>query len=200
MKPVRAMLLGAALLGGASTWAAAQAMVPIQFGWQHHDDDDRQAFRDGYQQGRWDAQHRRSADYRTTGRWREADDVRAYRNGYLQGYREVNVGWRGDRDRDGDGDHDRDDGYYGGNRGRGPNGIYYLNTARQFGMQDGFNDGQNDRRTGHSYRPTHDGNYKHADRGYDPRLGNKNDYKTAYRNAYVQAYQNGYNGGPWQRR
>lgn len=192
MKHVRTMLLGAALIGGASTWAAAQAIVPIQFGWQHHDDDDRQAFREGYQQGRSDAAHRRSADYRATGRWREADDVRAYRNGYLQGYREVSAAWRGDGDRDGDGDHDRDD------RGRGP--IFFVNTARQFGMQDGFNAGLQDRRTGHGFRPTRGGNYKHADRGYDRRFGSKNDYKRAYREAYAQGYQNGYNGGPWQRR
>ncbi|MGH9569196.1 MAG: hypothetical protein ACRD4F_06135, partial [Candidatus Angelobacter sp.] len=62
------------------------------------------------------------------------------------------------------------------------------------------NDGQNDRRTGHSFRPTHDSNFKHADRGYDGRFGNKDAYRQAYRNAYSQAYQSGYNGGPWQRR
>lgn len=198
MKPLRAMLLGAALIGSASMWAAAQVVVPrVQFGWQHHDDD-RQAFQEGYQQGRWDAQQRRSADYRATGRWREADDVQAYRNGYLQGYREVRATWQGDRDRDGD--HDRDDGYYGGDRDRGRGPIFFLNTARQFGMQDGFNDGLNDRRSGHSFRPTHNRNYKHADRGYDRSFGNKNDYKRTYRDAYAQAYQNGYNGGPWQRR
>jgi hypothetical protein len=201
MKYMRAMLLGSAVICGASALAAAQAVVPVQWGWQHHDDDDRQAFRDGYRQGHWDAEHRRAANYDARGRWREADDVRAFRSGYIRGYREVNAGWRGDGDHDrDDDDRDRDGGYYGGGRGRGPNGIYYMNSARQFGSQDGFNDGVNDRRTGHSYRPTHDGSYKHADRGYDPRFGNKNDYKAAYREAYVQAYQNGYNGGPWQRR
>src|SRR5512146_1433175 len=119
MKPLRALLLGAALIGSASMSAAAQVVVPrVQFGWQHQNDD-RQAFQEGYQQGRWDAQQRRSADYRATGRWREADDVQAYRNGYLQGYREVRATWQGDRDRDRDGDRDRDDGYYGGDRDRG---------------------------------------------------------------------------------
>jgi len=191
MKYLRTMLLGSAVICGVSGLAAAQAVVPVQWGWGHHDDDDRQAFRDGYQQGRWDAQHRYPANYNARGRWREGDDIRAFQNGYIHGYREVNAAWRGD------GDGDRDDGYYGGGR---PNGIYYMGPARQFGSQDGFNDGVNDRRTGHSYRPTHAGNYKHADRGYDRSFGNKNDYKAAYREAYVQAYQNGYNGGPFQRR
>ena len=193
MKYLRAMLLGSAVMCGVSTLAAAQAVVPVQWGWGHHDDDDRQAFRDGVQQGRWDAQHRYPANYNARGRYREGDDIRAFQNGYIRGYREVNATWRR-----GDGDGDEDDGYYGGNRR--PSGIYYMNTARSFGSQDGLNDGVNDRRTGHSYRPTHDGNYKHADRGYDRSFGNKNDYKAAYREAYVQAYQNGYNGGPFYRR
>lgn len=194
MKYVRAMLLGVAVIGGISSLAAAQARVPIQWGWQYHDDDDRQAFREGYGQGRWDAEHRYPANYRAAGRWHEADDVRAYRNGYVQGYREVSAYWRNDRDHDGD---DDDNDY---DRGRGRNALYFLAVARQNGMQDGFNDGLNDGRTGHSYRPTHGGNYKHADRGYDSRGCSRDDYRRAYRDAYLQAYQNGYNGGPWQRR
>jgi hypothetical protein len=56
--------------------------------------------------------------------------------------------------------------------------------------------------SGHSFRPTHDGNYKHADRGYNG--GDKNYYKQAYRQAYEQGYQQGYNSGggrrgPWWR-
>ena len=47
--------------------------------------------------------------------------------------------------------------------------------------------------------PGHDSNYKHADRGYDPRSGNKNDYKAYYRQAYEQGYQQGYNSNPWRR-
>jgi len=99
-----------------------------------------------------------------------------------------------DRDRDWDRDRDRDrDGYYGryGNRN-------YAN-ARQFGYQDGFNDGRNDRATGHSFRPTHDSNYKHADRGYYG-YGDRNYYKQMYRQAYEQGYQQGYNSGGYGRR
>lgn len=197
MKYFRAMLVGATLLTGASTWAAAQAVVPIQWGWGQRDNDDRAAFRDGYRQGRWDAEHGQRANYGYTGRWRENDDRLAFRNGYIRGYREVNSAYRGSGPYDRDGDHDRDDGYR-GPYGRGGFGNYAAN-ARQFGYQDGLNDGQNDRRTGHSFRPTHDSNYRHADRGYDG-FGNKDYYKQAYRDAYSQGYQNGYNGGPWQRR
>lgn len=195
MKYLRAVMLGATLMTGAATWVAAQAIVPMQ-GWQYHnDDDDRQAFREGYRQGKWDARNGRRPDARTY-RWREEDDRRAYANGYIRGYREVNAEWR----ERGDGDGDEDDGYGRGGWGWGRDRGNYANSARQYGMQDGFNDGQRDRQTGHSYRPTHDDNYKHADRGYDYRFGNKNDYKQAYRDAYSQGYQQGYNGGVWQRR
>lgn len=98
----------------------------------------------------------------------------------------VPVQWR-------DGDHDRDDGYY--NRG------YYGNSAaRRFGYQDGYEDGLNDRRTGHSYRPMHDSSFRHADRGYERNFGSKNYYKQVYREAYEQGYSRGYNTNPWYRR
>ena len=56
--------------------------------------------------------------------------------------------------------------------------------ARQYGYQDGINDGSRDRRTGHSNRPTQDSNYKHADHGYSSSYGDKNYYKQSYRQAY----------------
>lgn len=193
MRYTRALVLGAALLTSGATFATAQAIVPVQWGWQHRDDDDRQAFRDGMQSGRWDAEHRRRSDWDSNCRYREGDDRRAYQSGYERGYREVNVGYGGGGYYGGDGDRDRDDRY-----GRGYGG-YGLNAARQYGYQDGINDGVGDRRNGHSFRPGHDNNYKHADRGYDPRFGNKNDYKASYRQAYEQGYQQGYNGNPWRR-
>ena len=188
MRYTRALVLGAALLTSGATFAAAQAIVPVQWGWQHRDDDDRQAFRDGLQSGRWDAEHRRRSDWDNNCRYRENDDRQAYRSGYERGYREVGYSYS-DRDRDGD----RDDGY-----GRGYR-DYGFNAAKQYGYQDGINDGAADRRTGHSFRPGHDNNYKHADRGYDSRFGNKNEYKAYYRQAYEQGYQQGYNGNPWRR-
>jgi hypothetical protein len=193
MKHIKAMVLGAALVTGSATLAAAQAVVPVQWGWGQRDNDDRQAFREGYWQGQWDARHNRRF-YPNSNRWRERDDREAYRNGYERGFRE-NTGYRGgDWDRDGDRDRGGYGGGYGGNRG------YGLNAARQNGYQDGLNDGARDRRTGHSNRPTQGDNYKHADRGYIPTYGNKDYYKQAYREAYSNAYEQGYNTGVFQRR
>src|SRR5579884_1411576 len=173
MKYMRAVLFGAALVTGITTFASAQAVVPVQYRY-----DDRQAFNDGYRQGRWDAIHRHHFDPNDNG-WR-GDDRRAYREGYERGFREIDGGYRG--------------GYaYNG-------GGYDLRSAREFGYQDGLNDGAYDRRTGHSNRPTHWDNYKQADRGYIPTYGNRNYYKDAYREAYLNGYQQGYNSWVYERR
>jgi hypothetical protein len=188
MRYVRAVVLGAAMLSGSVVFAGAQMMVPMQQ--QYRDYDDRAAFRNGYKQGVWDARHGRQANL-NTGRYREADDLRAYREGYIKGFREVRGEWRDEWGR-GDRDHDRDDGYRDRN--------WVADYARRMGKQDGFNDGMNDRNTGHSYRPTHDSSYKHADNGYQGRFGNKNEYKAFYREGYVQGYQQGYNNPTYHRR
>jgi hypothetical protein len=198
MKHMKAMLLGAALMAGTTTLAMAQSVVPVQWGWGHRDDDDRQAFRDGFNQGQQDARHNRRFNP-DTNRWREGDDRHAYRSGYERGFQQNggynNGGWG--RDRDGD----RDRGIYGhGSGGYGGYSGYGGNAAQQYGYQDGLNDGARDRRSGHSNRPTQDGNYKHADRGYNSSYGNKDYYKQAYRQAYENGYQQGYNsGGGWRR-
>jgi hypothetical protein len=176
----------------------AQSVVPVQWGWGQRDNDDRQAYRDGFNRGQEDARHNRRFDPDDS-RWRERDDRQAYRSGYERGFRQNsgynNGGWG--RDRDGDGDRD-DRGVYG--RGNGGYGGYGDNAARQYGYQDGINDGARDRRSGHSNRPTQDSNYKHADRGYSSSYGNKDYYKQAYRQAYERGYQEGYNsGGGWRR-
>jgi opacity protein-like surface antigen len=170
MRYMRAMLLGAALAGAAASVAAAQNLVPVQF---YQDRDDREAFREGYRQGQWDAHHGRRPDAEAN-RWREGNDRRSYREGYFRGYREIEAGVRYDGDRYREG---------------------YADSPRRFGYQDGYNDGLNDRRTGHSFRPTHDDNYRHADRGYSPGFGNKNYYKQIYREGYEQGYRQGYDSG-----
>ncbi|MGZ4872956.1 MAG: hypothetical protein ACXVK3_14050 [Candidatus Angelobacter sp.] len=202
MKYMKGMLLSAALMAGTSTLAMAQSVVPVQWGWGQRDNDDRQAFRDGFNQGQSDARHNRRFNPDNS-RWRERDDRQAYRSGYERGFQQSGGGYRNDRDRDGnrdrDGDRGRggwDRGGYGGYGGSG----YGANSARQYGYQDGINDGARDRRTGHSNRPTQDSNYKHADRGYNSSFGNKDYYKQAYRQAYESGYQQGYNsGGGWRR-
>jgi hypothetical protein len=196
MKYARVMLMGTALLTGGATLASAQAVVvPVQWGWGHRDNDDRQAFREGFEQGRWDAQHGRRANANNN-RWREEDDRRAFRDGYMRGFNEAGGGGFYGGYNGGYGDRDRD-----WDRGRGGwGGNYGMNRAREFGYQDGVRDGQHDRATGHSYRPTHDDNFKHGDRGYQSNMGNKDYYKNSYRQAYQDGYQRGYNNGPVYRR
>jgi hypothetical protein len=197
MKHMKAMLLGAALMAGTTTLAVAQSVVPVQWGWGQRDNDDRQAFRDGFNQGQSDARHNRRFNPNNS-RWRERDDREAYRSGYERGFQQTG-GYRNDRDRDGD----RDRGSWGlgrgGNGGYGTGG-YGANSARQYGYQDGINDGARDRRSGHSNRPTQDSNYKHADHGYNSSFGDKNYYKQSYRQAYESGYQQGYNSGGGYRR
>ena len=76
----------------------------------------------------------------------------------------------------------------------------FFHALKEIGYQDGLNDGAYDLRSGHSYRPKHGDNYKHADRGYIPTYGNKNYYKEAYREAYMNGYQQGFNSQVYQRR
>lgn len=75
---------------------------------------------------------------------------------------------------------------------------FYAN-AKDFGYQDGYSDGKNDRLTGHSYRPTHDSNFKHGDRGFYPGYGDHNYYKQLYRRAYEDGYDRGYNSERFRR-
>ncbi|HLW53561.1 MAG TPA: hypothetical protein VKW06_12030 [Candidatus Angelobacter sp.] len=165
MRYLRAVMLGAAILGASATWAAAQNLVMVQYG----DRDDRQVFREGYRQGQGDARRGRGADPDDT-RWREGDDRRAFREGYMRGYGDV----RG--------------GYYTVRESAG----YDLESVRHIGFEDGVNDGRIDRRTGHSFRPTHDSNFKHADRGYFPGFGGRDYYKQIYREGYENGYRQGY--------
>jgi hypothetical protein len=64
-------------------------------------------------------------------------------------------------------------------------------NAAHWGYQDGFNDGSHDRATGHSFRPTHDSNYKHAPEYGHPPI-RRDEYKNIYREAYVHGYEKGY--------
>jgi hypothetical protein len=63
--------------------------------------------------------------------------------------------------------------------------------AARVGFQDGQNDGSHDRATGHSFRPTHDSDYKHAPEYGHPDIS-RGQYKNVYRDAYVRGYEKGY--------
>jgi len=95
-------------------------------------------------------------------------------------------------------------GPYGPYRGEKPGGGYYGGgydrrgggTAYQIGVEDGRRDGERDAFSGHSFRPTHSGNFHHADRGYRHEYGPKQLYKDAYRSGYTEGYRAGYGQGP----
>jgi hypothetical protein len=159
-----------------------------------HDADDRYSnpewreHRRFYDQGIRDAQEDREHHrgfYIRERRWDDARDRDAYIAGYRAGFGDAGGSrWRDPDDRGG---------WYG-------NGSYRGNgqaRAYNFGYQDGDRDGAQDRRTGHSFRPTHDDNYKHADRGYNSFFGSKQQYKNEYRDGYTRGYQRGYNSGRW---
>jgi hypothetical protein len=175
---------------------AALMAIPAsaqQWNWQERDNDDHRwrdndrdrghdrdhdlnsaAYRDGFNDGARDRQRNRGSrpDVR---RWKHDDDRRAYYSGYRAGYngsRPNTRGWQ--------------------QNGRGSYG--YGNQAGQIGFQDGLNDGQRDRQSGHNFRPTDSGAYKHADHGYNSSFGNKDQYKQEYRQANASGYQRGYSG------
>src|SRR5712672_2136263 len=118
MKHMKAMLLSAALMAGTTNLAVAQSVVPMQWGWGQRDNDDRQAFREGFNQGQQDARHNRRFNPNNS-RWRERDDRQAYRSGYERGFQQTggyrNSDWGRDRDRDGDRDDRGRGGWGGGN-------------------------------------------------------------------------------------
>jgi len=88
-------------------------------------------------------------------------------------------------------------GYYAnGAYAYGPNeGYGWYNYAHHIGYNDGVNDGRIDRRFNRGYRPERDGNFKHADHGYDHYYGNKGAYREAYRDGYLEGYRSGF--GRW---
>ncbi len=193
-----------------------------------HDNDDRgwrgdnrsydqRAYRQGLEHGREDRSRNRHYNYRTHD-WNRGDSSYrgAYQRGYDQGY---NQGYA-------NGAYGNDYPYgryphnypYGGYPSNYPYGNYPYPQGRRGGyggyggygnpgnigysqgLQDGRYDGQHDRDTGHSYRPTEDSNYKHADRGYSSSFGDKNMYKQDYRSGYLAGYQQGYGQGYGRRR
>jgi hypothetical protein len=64
--------------------------------------------------------------------------------------------------------------------------------ARSYGYNDGLAEGERDRRTGHSFRPTHSDRYEDAsDHGNHDGMS-RDEFKRIYREAYFHGYQRGY--------
>jgi hypothetical protein len=73
-------------------------------------------------------------------------------------------------------------------------GYNAAQSVYQNGFQDGMRDGANDLQSGHSFRAMDTDRYKHADAGYNPSFGEKEQYKQAYRQGYAAGYQQGFKG------
>ncbi|MBV9074702.1 MAG: hypothetical protein JOZ10_13810 [Acidobacteria bacterium] len=159
----------------------------------HHfrENDDRKAYREGYEAG-FNSLRRGDHDGdRDRDRDRDGDRERDHDR---DGDRDHDRDGDRDRDHDRDGDHDRASQWHNGGNNGGFGGYGNMSQiAQQNGYRDGMNDGQHDRQTGHSFRPTHDDNYKNAP-GYSSSMGDRQQYKNMYRQAYEQAYPQGYNG------
>jgi len=94
-----------------------------------------------------------------------------------------------DRDRDAYRDRDRDDrGFRGGD------------AARDWGSRDGADAARGDWRARKSFNPTPRGRYKHSDRGYDRRFGDKREYQEQYARAYHEGYEHAWQGRDGWRR
>jgi hypothetical protein len=65
------------------------------------------------------------------------------------------------------------------------------NVAARWGFHAGVTNGQRDRETGHSYRPSHDDAYKHV-HSSDGIPVPRSEFKQTYRDAYIHGYDEGY--------
>lgn len=111
-----------------------------------------------------------------------AQDRDDYRDRDRWGYQD-----RG-RDRDDYRDRDRDD-----HRFRGDD------VARDWGSRDGADASRSDWYARKSFNPNPRGRYKHSDRGYERRFGDKHEYQEQYARAYHEGYEHAWQGGGWRR-
>lgn len=77
-------------------------------------------------------------------------------------------------------------------------GYDYDDEARSVPYEQGYRDGRDkghdDRSDDKRYDPTRHGRYKDADRGYERRYGDKDDYREVYREGFRAGYAEGYRG------
>ncbi len=153
---------------------------------RYHNNTDRAAYDQGYRDGRQAYVNQQNGN------------VYGYPNG---GNPDGNVYGNNGRHRGwGRGRGNQNRGVYGGNgypNGGYGNGNYGYNNGMQVAEQNGYNDGlregSEDRRTGHSFRPTEDDGYRRATNGYRDEFGSKDQYKQWYRQSYERGYRQGYN-------
>src|SRR6202171_3521281 len=72
-------------------------------------------------------------------------------------------------------------------------------VAKEHGYQHGYRDGLRQGRADLSRNATHSfdsEDYRHADQGYDRRMGEHDDFQQGYRNGYKDGYDDGYYDKP----
>jgi len=117
--------------------------------------------------------------------------------------RRSRVGHRDDEDSDserrhgriGNRDRDRDNDRSARRRNAGRSGIAFDN-----GSSDGYDRGRADVRDGSQHDPVRHRQYRSADRGYDSRIGSREQYRNAYRDGFRDGYESGYRDGENSRR
>lgn len=67
-----------------------------------------------------------------------------------------------------------------------------IRAARQYGYEDGFEDGADAGRERDAYHPENSGDWQKGTNGYEDKFGSKKLYKQAYRSAYLRGYKDGY--------
>jgi hypothetical protein len=102
-------------------------------------------------------------------------------------------------DRDGYAGERRRGGWGGFSQRRFPDrGYPYDDETRAVPYEQGFRDGRDkgreDRSDDRRFDPTRHDRYKKADRGYERRYGDKDDYRTIYREGFRAGYAEGYRG------
>src|SRR5260370_1972990 len=70
--------------------------------------------------------------------------------------------------------------------------------GNEHGYRDGYQRGRQDRDQSIRYNYTTE-DYRMADRGFEPYMGERDDFQDGYRNGYRAGYEDGYNGrsGRW---
>ena len=101
-----------------------------------------------------------------------------------------------DRDRDRYGDRDGDRDHY---RDRDDGRFRAADVAREWGSRDGAEAARGDSYARKSFNPNPRGRYKHSDRGYDRRFGDKFYYQQQYARAYHDGYEQAWQGNGWRR-
>jgi hypothetical protein len=118
---------------------------------------------------------------------------------------------RDDEDSDGDSDEDsdrrgrisrdrrnRDEGWWGRDRDNGRvrrRDSGSAAVAYDYGYNDGYDHGLQDGRDRRNYDPARHRDYRSADRGYDGRLGSREEYRIVYRGGFRDGYDRGYRDG-----